>query len=225
MRSVNTAAPQSSLLGYFLKIGIENVSTDVAFQRGELGWNKARLYYEDLGDIPRVLFPHTAQIQDEEGDGKRMAPIYSFHSFHLTFGRSHQTSLPSALDSMRLFCLQDSRVRTKPEFKTSVSLCYLQQRAAFCLGDQSSENALAVGLDLPGSVAGWMRGTDLTRTDTTRTLAASTQAGLWTKTTHPGIEQRNSGDSAEWERWISNKMTESRMAEAMQCKSGSISGI
>ena len=144
------SAPQSSLLDCYLNTGTENVSTDVAFQRGELGWNKARLYYKDLGDTPSVLFP----LADQEGDGVRMALIHSFHSFHLTFGRSHQTSFPSALDSMCLFCLQDSRVGTKPEVKTSVSLCYLQQRAAFCLRDQSRVKALAVGLDLPGSVAG-----------------------------------------------------------------------
>lgn len=144
------SAPQSSLLDCYLNTGTENVSTDVAFQRGQLGWNKARLYYKDLGDTPSVLFP----LADQEGDGVRMALIHSFHGFHLTFGRSHQTSFPSALDSMCLFCLQDSRVGTKPEVKTSVSLCYLQQRAAFCLRDQSSAKALAVGLDLPGSVAG-----------------------------------------------------------------------
>lgn len=134
------------------------------------GQNKVRLYYED--PIYQEWFlPVACQAADGGRDGIK---ISSFHSFCLTFGRSQQTSLPSVWDSMCLFCLQDSQADTKAEVKTSVSLCYLQKGAAFCLRDHSTAKALAGGLDLPGSVAGWTRGTDLTRANISRTLAAST---------------------------------------------------
>lgn len=68
-----------------------------------------------------------------------------------------------------------------------------QTRVAFCVRDHSATKALAGGLDLPDSVAGCVRGTDLTRANISRTRAANTLMGLGTKTSRPGIALSNRG--------------------------------
>lgn len=190
------------------------MSAGTAVQRGQPGGNKGRLCCKDLGDAPRA-----SQGRDEGGKehGWHWHPP-SMVCFHLTFGRSQQTPLPSVQDSVCLFCLQDSRAGTKAEVKTAVSLCYLQQRGAFCLRDQSSAKALAGGLHLPGSVAGWLRGTDVTRANISRTRAASTQRGSGTNPTRPGTALSNEGDSSEGGRWSCSRMAGSRRAGAAQCR-------
>lgn len=71
-----------------------------------------------------------------------------------------------------------------------------------------------------------MRGTDLTRANISRTLAASTQMGLGTKPGHLGIALSNRGTTPKGKDEAAARSKKgNRVAGAMQHKTGSVSGI